>query len=64
MDELLEQLRVKIESRNAKDFLQSLVDNYNGHLSGYLLNLQMMQDHGDACPHCDMPRDEFPDEIG
>lgn len=31
MDELLEQLRVKIESRNAKDFLESLVTHFSGH---------------------------------
>lgn len=64
MDELFEQLRVKIESRNAKDFLESLVTHFSGHFGSWLIQQQMAHDHDDACPHCDMPRDEFPDEIG
>jgi len=62
MDELLEQLRVKIESRNAIDWLQFVVENWDGTLGQWLMARQMMNDHGDRCPECDAG-DEFPDQI-
>ena len=56
MDELLEQLRIKVRERNAEDVLADLIREFDGNFGSWLVAKQMTADrHQCNCPDC---RDE------
>lgn len=64
-EELLQTFKEKLESRNANDFLQNLVDFYEGHLGQFLVRKQMLKDNAcddPDCLHCN-PDGAFEDDL-
>lgn len=58
LDALLEDLRRKIEARNAVDFLEDVVDHFDGFFGSFLTQKQMAADHDAHCEHCKDPLDQ------
>ena len=59
MQDKLERLEGLLRSRNAEDFLDSLVNQFNGHFGAWLIRQQMAQEC-EGCPECS---DGFDDVI-
>lgn len=51
-DHLLAALKHRIESRGAIDYLNSLVDCFDGHFGSFLVQKQIDADHDRHCPDC------------
>ena len=63
MNELLEQLRIKLTERNAIDFLTDLVEHFDGNFGSFLIQRQIMNEHACRCAECDVELEEFPENI-
>ncbi len=60
MNNIYEQLEAKVRERNADDFIEFVIQKFDGMLGAYLCEKQMHNDETSGfCPHC---REEHSDE--
>lgn len=63
MDNVSGRLRAEAEKRNAVDFIENLVEKFDGHFGSWLVSRQMEKDHKCGCPECGEPDDDFPESL-
>lgn len=51
-DTLLLELERQIKFRNADDFLEDIIEHFDGYFGSYLTGRQMERDHDQNCQHC------------